>query len=305
MLLNRRIISFLSIKKAIKTVPSSKDATIGFLSLSQVRLASLRSEVLIQITDVDFHSCSFIRDQSISTYLLAHELIETMDLRDCNVTFKILPLLTKHFPRLTTLHLGQTEHKIEMNKNLVEFFPKQNFHSKPYLIKPKLRFLSLEGIYPFEQTVDSVDEVLINSLIQSSEQLRFLDLSRNVALDNLNYIDCFKQVHSLILYDIAPKVIEASIEAISQLKTLVLLDLSYNRRTQDAPNYTTPTLTLAKLVRSLSRLLSLDISGTNLGGNVSFDQDEELVYFRKVLSIDEHESVERRNLFPSTIVCLS
>ena len=245
--------------------------------------------MLIQITELDFHSCPFIRDQSISTYLLAHEWIETIDVRDCNVTYKILPLLTKHFPRLTTLYLGQTEHKIEMNKNLVEFFPKQNFHSKPFLIKPKLKYLSLEGIYPFEHTVDCIDEILINSLIQSSEQIRFLDLSRNIALDNLNYLECFKQIHSLVLYDIAPKVIEASIDTMCQLKTIVLLDLSFNRRTQDAPNYTTPTLTLAKLVRSLPRLLSLDISGTNLGGNLSFDQEEELVYFRKVLSIDEHE----------------
>jgi hypothetical protein len=223
---------------------------------------NFRSQVVIQLTELHFRSCSCI-----------------------------LSILSKHFPRLTTLYLGQTEHKIEINKNLIDFFPKENCHEHVLLVKPKLKYLSLEGIYPHAHTNEPIDDILSNSLLQSHEQIRFLDLSRNSAIENLMYIDCFKQIHSLVLYDITPKVIESSIDVICRLKTLVVLDLSYNRRTQDAPTYATPTVTLARLIRSLSKLLSLDISGTNLAGNFSFDQDEELVYLKKALSIDEHEYV--------------
>ena len=244
---------------------------------------------MIQLTELPFHSCPFIDDRSITDYLLAHDLIETIDLRDCNVTYLIFPHLTRHFPRLTTLYIGQTEHKVELNKTLIDFFPRNDIEGDVYLRKPKLKYLCLENIYSFERSIEQIDNILHTSLIQCSEQIRVLDLSRNTTIDNLSYIGCFKQIHSLSLYDIAPHVIEASIDAICQLKTTVVLDISYNRRTQDAPNYTTPTSTLAKIVYSLPKLLSLDISGTNLGGTSSFDRDEELAFFKKVLNIDSEE----------------
>jgi hypothetical protein len=277
--------TFSQVKKSNKKEKRRKSMS-RFISIF---VNNFRSQVVIQLTELHFRSCSFITDQSISTYLLAHEFIEVIDLRDCNITYSILSILSKHFPRLTTLYLGQTEHKIEINKNLIDFFPKENCHEHVLLVKPKLKYLSLEGIYPHAHTNEPIDDILSNSLLQSHEQIRFLDLSRNSAIENLMYIDCFKQIHSLVLYDITPKVIESSIDVICRLKTLVVLDLSYNRRTQDAPTYATPTVTLARLIRSLSKLLSLDISGTNLAGNFSFDQDEELVYLKKALSIDEHE----------------
>ena len=73
------------------------------------------------------------------------------------------------------------------------------------------------------------------------------------------------------------------------LKTLVLLDISLTRRVQEPQNYSKPTIILAKLIRSLPKLLSLDISGTNLAGAFSFDQNEELAYIKKELSIDDEE----------------
>jgi hypothetical protein len=38
----------------------------------------------------------------------------------------------------------------------------------------------------------------------------------------------------------------------------------------------------------------LDISGTNLAGAFSFDQEEELAYIRKELSIEEKEYVRMK-----------
>ncbi len=70
--------------------------------------------------------------------------------------------------------------------------------------------------------------------------------------------------------------------------------MSFNRRTQDPQNYSKPTIILAKLIRSLPKLLSLDISGTNLAGAFSFDQEEELAYIRKELSIEEKEYVRMK-----------
>jgi hypothetical protein len=49
---------------------------------------------------------------------------------------------------------------------------------------------------------------------------------------------------------------------------------------------------LAKLIRLLPKLLSLDISGTNLAGTLSFVEEEELAYIKKELSIDEKEYSE-------------
>lgn len=266
------------------------NANDHFLSLFRVESDESETfEVLIQLTELPFYSCPFIKDKSIIDYLLLHDLIETIDLRDCAVTYLIFPYLSKHFRRLTTLYIGQTEHKVEINKTLIDFFPSTSIESDYYLKKPKLKYLCLENIYSSERSVEQIDNLLHTSIFQCSEELRVLDLSRNSAIDNLSYISCLKQIHSLTLYDIQPRVIEESIDAISQLKTLVKLDISYNRRTQDAPNYTTPTLTLAKIVYSLPKLLSLDISGTNLGGTSSFDRDEELAYYHKALNIDHHE----------------
>lgn len=246
-----------------------------------------RSEVLIQLSELYFRACPFITNKSISKHLLSHELIEIIDLRDCNITYEIFELLTKYFPRLTALYLGRTENKLE-GKITDEFFPLNSIQKECFLRKPKLKYLTLEGIHNKVRN-DSIEEVLYHSLIQSSEQVRFVDLSRNSAIESLMYIDCFKQIHSLVLYDILPSVIESSIDSICSLKTLILLDLSFNRRIQEPQNYSKPTLTLAKLIRSLPKLMSLDISGTNLAGTYSFDRDEELNYIRKELSIDDQE----------------
>jgi hypothetical protein len=253
-------------------------------------LFSFRREVLIQLNELYFRSCSFITNQSLSKHLLLHELIEIIDLRDCNITYKIFSLLTEYFPRLTTLFIGFTENKSQLSLNFNEFFPQTTIDKKCFLSKPKLKYLTLEGIHNTMHN-DLVEDILSISLVQSSKQIRFLDLSRNTFLGSLTYIDCFKQIYSLILYDITPEVIELSIDSICELKTLVLLDLSYNRRIQEPQNYSKPTLILAKLIRSLPKLLSLDISGTNLGGTFSFDQNEELAYLKKELSIDEQEYV--------------
>jgi Zyg-11 family protein len=245
---------------------------------------------VIQLSELYFRSCSFITNQSISKHLLSHDLIEIIDLRDCNITYKIFQVLTNNFPRLITLYLGQTENKHDRQRNFNEFFPNNILDAKYFLAKPKLKYLSLEGISTSRN--DIIDDIFYKSLTQSSEQIRFLDLSRNSALDNITYIDCFKQIHSLILYDILPAIIESAIDAICSLKTLVLLDLSLNRRSQESASYSKPTMMLAKLIRSLPKLLSLDISGTNLAGALSFVEEEELTYIKKELSIDEKEYVK-------------
>jgi Zyg-11 family protein len=245
---------------------------------------------VIQLSELYFRSCSFITNQSISKHLLSHDLIEIIDLRDCNITYKIFQVLTNNFPRLITLYLGQTENKHDRNRNFNEFFPNNILDAKYFLAKPKLKYLSLEGISTSRN--DIIDDIFYKSLTQSSEQIRFLDLSRNSALDSITYIDCFKQIHSLILYDILPAIIESAIDAICSLKTLVLLDLSLNRRSQESASYSKPTMMLAKLIRSLPKLLSLDISGTNLAGALSFVEEEELTYIKKELSIDEKEYVK-------------
>ncbi|CAF1358197.1 unnamed protein product [Rotaria sordida] len=280
----------------LKTIVNTKridssNSTDYFLSLfnNSGQKKRKKSEVIIQLSELYFRSCLFITNKSISKYLLSHELIEIIDLRDCNITYEIFQLLTNYFPRLTTLYIGHTESKIDEKINSIEFFPTNHIDTKCFLIKPKLKYLSLEGIHN-TMSNGPIEEIFYHSLTQSSEQIRYVDLSRNSAIENLIYIDCFKQINSLILYDILPSVIESSIDSICCLQTLVLLDLSFNRRIQEPQNYSRPTIILAKLIRSLPKLLSLDISGTNLAGAFSFDQSEELNYIKKELSINEQEN---------------
>ena len=279
------IISFLCLIILVKKIEKSKRKANTTFSIFLFR----RSEVVIQLSEVYFYSCPFVTNESINKHLLSHEFIEIIDLRDCNITYLIFQLITMFLPRLTTLYIGRTE-KSYQNLIFTDFFPMNNIDSNIFLRKSKLKYLSFEGVH--NTTFNAlIDEIFYNSLIQSSEQLRCLDLSRNAAIQNLTYIDCFKHIHSLILYDILPNVIESSIDSMCYLTTLVLLDLSFNRRANESQNYSKPTIILAKLIRSLPKLTSLDISGTNLAGGFSYDRDEELAYIKKELSIDEQEYI--------------
>ncbi|UJR26229.1 hypothetical protein I4U23_007572 [Adineta vaga] len=268
---------------------NSTDYFLSFFTKIASKNELKKSDLLVQLTELPFRSCPFITNQSISRYLLSHEFIEIIDLRDCHVTYKVIYFLTKYFPRLTTLYIGQTESPLDRHLTSCEFFSKNHLDPKYFLKKSTLKYLCLEGIYTSTRD-DSIEEFFHTSLTQSSEHIRVLDLSRNSSLEQLIYIDCFKHIHSLILYDILPDTIESSIDSICSLKTLVLLDLSFNRRLQEPQNYSKPTIILAKLIRSLPKLLSLDISGTNLAGAFSFDRNEELAYIKKELNIDESEN---------------
>lgn len=220
-------------------------------------------------------------------HLIYHDLIEVIDLRNCAINYKIFQYLTQHFPRLTTLHLGQTENKLSPNPTVNEFFPTRTIDKNYFLKKSTLKILSIEGVCTTPN--DTIEDIFYQSLTQSSEHLRLLDLSRNMTLESLSYIDCFKQIYSLILYDISPIIIESALDCLCQLKTLVVLDLSLNRRNQETLVYSKPTITLAQIIRALPKLLSLDISGTNLAGSFSFVEEEELAYIRKELSINDDE----------------
>lgn len=146
----------------------------------------------------------------------------------------------------------------------------------------------IEGVVTSEEN-SLIGEIFRNSLIQSSQSIRHLDLSRNTFLNSLQYLTCFKGINSLILYDVQPRIIESAIEAICEMKNITLLDLSYNRRLQEASSYLRPTLTLAKLAYSLPKLVSLDLSGTNLDGSYPFDSEEEITFYKKNLQIDPNE----------------
>lgn len=110
----------------------------------------------------------------------------------------------------------------------------------------------------FERVHTSFYETYLKPL----EGLTHLDLSNSKELANLSCIQHLTNLTSLILYNVGK--IEMAIPSICTLTNLRHLDISQSR--DDRGKYEKPNRLLATIVKSLPKLTSLDISGTNLAG---------------------------------------
>ncbi|CAF0865053.1 unnamed protein product, partial [Didymodactylos carnosus] len=227
----------------------------------------------IFVTCLNFQYCIFITNNSIKQ-LISQQLVDTIDLRNCLITVKIFKILSDYFPRLKCLRLGVIDTGC-VSSSVSMFVHNECEH---YLKKPTLRSFTFEGFEQNHQQHTIIQRIFNKTLEFCSQQLQYLDLSRSTCIQELtSFIYVKSSLSTLILYDISPVLIELYSNIICELKTLSTLDLSRSKISVNSPtdNYKNSTLFLAKLVYSLEQLKSLDISGTNLGGEHTIRSNED------------------------------
>lgn len=189
---------------------------------------------------------STITDYSVQI-LTNHKLVE-LELTDCphltersieyiNANAECLQSLTCHGNSML-LHNG---HKV--------------YQKRGYVFKlPNLRSLALKCV--------RFSKSDYNILLAGLTNLKNLDLSNSINVNDVEFYHLVPNLVSLVLYNvyITPK----GLANICNLKNLRHLDISkYN---PDGEKYENPNTVLADLVNGLPQLTSLDISGTNLAG---------------------------------------
>lgn len=120
---------------------------------------------------------------------------------------------------------------------------------------PTLRRLTIKNL-------DSLRPDFYMKLLNPLENLAHLDLSNCNDLGHFDYAEHLINLTSLILYNVDK--IQHMIPAFCKLKSLQHLDISQVK--EENGKYLNGSQLLATIVENLPKLVSLDISGTNLAG---------------------------------------
>ncbi|XP_003702430.1 protein zer-1 homolog [Megachile rotundata] len=189
---------------------------------------------------------STITDQSVQI-LTNHKLVE-LELTDCphltecsieyiNANAECLQSLTCH----GNSTLLQNGHKV--------------YQKRGYVFKlPNLRSLALKCV-----TLSASE---YNILLAGLTNLKNLDLSNSINVNDFEFYHLIPNLVSLVLYNVY--ITPEGLANICNLKNLRHLDIS--KSNPDRHIYENPNTVLADLVNGLPQLTSLDISGTNLAG---------------------------------------
>lgn len=125
-------------------------------------------------------------------------------------------------------------------------------------------------------------------LLEPLQFLTYLDLSNCQDLGDLNYLETLKNLTSLILYNVVH--LQDAVPSICLLKSLRHLDISQS----EEQSYENPNQVLRRIVESLSNLLSLDISGTNLAGKRFQErEDDESLHDTSLKPTDEVDHLQQ------------
>ncbi len=146
------------------------------------------------------------------------------------------------------------------------------FESRGYILKgPNLQRLSIhdleirQGVKYFELLLRPLNKLTHLDLSGARHREGFGDFEWLLPTNNT--------LVSLVLHNV-PELDQTALNTISKLTKLRHLDISQNSQKQGEGTYDYPNIVLRRLVESLSNLRSLDISGTNLAGNGSFDIEQ-------------------------------
>lgn len=182
--------------------------------------------------------------------LLKHKLLE-LEITHCpSITANCLYHIIRHASNLTTLVISDIK-SASAGENL--FSP--DSLDEHVITTPQLRKLCLRN-------VTAIPVHFFAKFFKRLHNLTYLDLSNCTHLDDLHFIQHLNCLTSLILYDMND--IEGMIPTICKLRNLKHLDISQSN--DERGKYKEPNQVLATIVESLPRLVSLDISGTNLAG---------------------------------------
>lgn len=221
-----------------------------FSNLKATRL----KRVKLRNTDID--------DGGLKIFL-QHRLIELEIASNRALTANSLRNISAYGSELVSLSISDS----------VELFPAPSFGyssfemnhiDKGYIIfAPKLRKLCIRGL-------QNLNPMFYTILLKPMERLTQLDLSNCSDLGDFKYVEHLTNLTSLTLYNVNK--LDVIIDNICKLTTLKHLDVSQSKDEQF--RYEQPNQLLATLVEHLSKLTSLDISGTNLAGNGVADPNE-------------------------------
>ncbi|XP_050688966.1 protein zer-1 homolog [Eriocheir sinensis] len=217
---------------------------------------------------------SSVSDDGLSV-LLAHNLIE-LDISNCSkLSERTLDNINKYCDSLMTLVIGKTKDILPSSvlswshaesSNDFENSPIKEGKQRDYILRtPNLRKLVVREL------IQPKHHEYFVMLLQPLTRLTHLDLSGCFFLHDIKYILPMKNLVSINLHN--AQRIQDAIPVLSEIKTLKFLDVSQANQTYGM--FECPNTTLANLVMSLPNLISLDISGTNLSGDGTFDEYRE------------------------------
>lgn len=219
-----------------------------------------------------------LRNSSISddglNHLLSHHLLE-LDVSNCS---KLTKRTLKNINRegvgecLTSLVIGKTRNilpdtvfsnPLPDSSDSSDSSPVSEIEQRGYILRtPNLRRLIVQELYiPMEPQYFAL-------LLKPLSKLTHLDLSGCFFLNDVKYILEMKCLVSLILHSVQR--IQDTVPTIMMMKTLRFLDISQANKKYGM--FESPDTVLADLVSSLPNLTGLDISGTNLAGDGTFDE---------------------------------
>lgn len=177
---------------------------------------------------------------------------------------RLVELEVAHAPLLTTVSL---KHILQYASNLttlvlsncVNLLPSEFCYDEQHggylIIAPHLRKLCLKNF-------TAIPTEFFASFFKYLDNLTYLDLSNCSMLADLSFIRHLTSLTTLILYNVDH--IDTMVPTITKLTNLKHLDISQSR--DDRGKYEKPNDLLAQIVENLPKLVSLDISGTNLAG---------------------------------------
>lgn len=181
--------------------------------------------------------------------LLKHRLVELEITNIPLLTVNSLRHIIKYASNLTSLIIV----------NCVNILPSEFSFEKDYddyvIIAPQLRKLCIRNFV-------SIPPEFFAVFFKHLDNLTYLDLSNCSNLADLYFIQHLTSLTSLILYNVDN--IDTMVPIISKLTNLRHLDISLSR--DERGKYDKPNEMLSEIVENLPRLVSLDISGTNLAG---------------------------------------
>lgn len=210
----------------------------SFINIFKDRHATGLKRVKLRNTD--------LRDFDLFV-LLKHRLVELEITHDPHLTLNSLRHIIKYASNLTTLVIADSNN----------MFPSEfeRDYSEYAIIAPQLRKLCLRNLV-------SIPAEFYAVFFKYLDNLQHLDLSNCSNLADLHFTQHLTNLTHLILYNVDK--IESMVPVICKLTNLRYLDVSQSR--DDRGKYEKANHLLARIVENLPRLVSLDISGTNLAG---------------------------------------
>ncbi|KAF5297204.1 hypothetical protein FQA39_LY12219 [Lamprigera yunnana] len=219
----------------------------SFINIFRDRQCTRLKRVKLHNTDIE--------DKSVKV-LLQHRLTE-LDLTNCtSLSEWCLRYITVYGGKLQSLTIGENTNifpnKVFITLNCdVDYFIEKGY----IILAPNLRRLSIKNIYLLQTPFYML-------LLKPLENLTYLDLSNCSKLGNFNYAEHLVNLTSLILYNVDK--IKNLLPSVCKLKNLRHLDISQSK--EEHGMFENGSQLLQSIVEDLTKLVSLDISGTNLAG---------------------------------------